>query len=605
MNFRKMGVTVSVLALGATALAACAPPEDDDEGSSGGGGDSTITVGWNQPFFSYNDDTSNGNATANAVITYMTRDTLNYYDADQELLENESFGSIEKTSDDPLTVEYTIADGATWSDGTPVDAADLLLEWAAGSGLLNTLTADQVETDDNNVPILGEGDVYFDSSSAGLPLTETPEISDDRKTLTLTYSEPFADWELQMNGGGVAAHSTVMNALDITDPEEAKQTFVDAVMNEDASVLGPVSAFWNSGYDFKSLPDDESLYLSSGPYVLTAMEDGQFATLEKNDEYTGDHEGQIDTITVQWNEDPNAQAQQLENGEIDLVGPQATTDIVEALQGIDGVEVETGYEASYEHVDLVVDNGGPFDPATYGGDAATAQTVRQAFLTAYPRQDIIDRLVAPLEEGAEVRDSFIVSPGAPTYDEIVGDNGSDAYAESDPEAAAALLESVGVTAPTVRIMFAADNVRRQNEFDIIKPVLEEAGFVIEDARNVDWGSKLGDGTYDAAFFAWQSTSTGVTESQATYYTGGLNNLTGYTSPEMDALWDQIAVTTDEDEQVALQQQIDQTLFDYAYGLPLFQFPSVAAWNSERLTGVQPAPLSPTIFHAFWEWEIVE
>lgn len=604
MNSKKTGVTLAVLALTATTLAACAPPEDDEGGNSDNGG-SRITVGWNQPFFSYNDDTSNGNATANAVITYMTRETLNYYDEEQELLENESFGSIEKISDDPLTVEYTVADDAKWSDGTPVDAADLLLEWAAGSGKLNTVEAGDVEKDDNNVPILGEGEVFFDSSSAGLPLTETPEISEDRKTLTLTYSEPFADWELQMNGGGVAAHSTVMNALDISDPEEAKQTFIDAVESGDASVLGPVSTFWNSGYDFKSLPDDESLYLSSGPYVLTAMEDGQSATLEKNPEYSGDHEGQIDTITVLWNEDPNAQAQQLENGEIDLVGPQATTDIVEALQGIDGVEVETGVEASYEHVDLVVDNGGPFSPEAYGGDAATAQTVREAFLTAYPRQDIIDRLIAPLEDGAETRDSFIVTPGSPTYDEIVAANGSDAFGDADPAAAAALLESVGVTSPTVRIMFAADNVRRENEFDIIKPVLEEAGFVIEDARNVDWGSKLGDGTYDAAFFAWQSTSTGVTESQATYFTGGLNNLTGYSQPEMDALWDQLAVTTDEDEQVALQTQIDQTLFDYAYGLPLFQFPSVAAWNSERVSGVTPAPLSPTIFHAFWEWEIVE
>ncbi|MDF9716906.1 ABC transporter family substrate-binding protein [Nocardioides sp. ChNu-153] len=605
MRLRRIAAATTAVALGA-ALAACAPPEDENEneGNSDSGAE-RITVGWNQPFFSYNDDTSNGNATANAILVYLTRSTMNFYDAEQELQTDESFGTYEKISDDPLTVKYTVADDARWSDGTPVDAADLLLAWAAGSGKVNTIEADQVETDDNNVPVLGEGQVYFDSSSAGLPLTETPEISDDNKSMTLTYSEPFADWELQIDGGGVAAHATVMNALDITDPMEAKQTLIDAVMANDATKLGPISSFWNSGFDFKSLPEDESLYLSSGAYVLTEMEDGQYATLEENPEYTGDRPASIPTVTVQWNEDPNAQAQQLANGEIDLVGPQATTDIVEALQNIDGTEVETGVEASYEHVDLVVDNGGPFDPATYGGDAETARTVRQAFLTAYPRQDIIDRLIAPLEEGAETRDSFIVTPGSPTYDEIVGANGSDEYAESDPAAAAALLESVGVSAPTVRIMFAADNVRRENQFEIIKPALEEAGFVVEDARNVDWGSKLGDGTYDAAFFAWQSTSTGVTESQATYYTGGLNNLTGYTDPAMDALWDELSVTTDEDRQVELQTQIDQMLYDNAYGLPLFQFPSVAAWNSERLEGVEPAPLSPTIFHGYWNWSLVD
>ena len=31
---------------------------------------------------------------------------------------------------------------------------------------------------------------------------------------------------------------------------------------------------------------------------------------------------------------------------------------------------------TYEHVDLVFTNGGPFDPATYGGDAAKALKVR-------------------------------------------------------------------------------------------------------------------------------------------------------------------------------------------------------------------------------------
>ena len=44
--------------------------------------------------------------------------------------------------------------------------------------------------------------------------------------------------------------------------------------------------------------------------------------------------------------------------------------------GIDGVEYTTAPTGTYEHVDLIFNNGGPFDPATYGGDAAKAQAAK-------------------------------------------------------------------------------------------------------------------------------------------------------------------------------------------------------------------------------------
>ena len=61
---------------------------------------------------------------------------------------NTSFGTYEKTSDDPLTVKYTVDDDTKWSDGTPVDAADMLLAGPRQSGNLNTIAADKVKTDD-------------------------------------------------------------------------------------------------------------------------------------------------------------------------------------------------------------------------------------------------------------------------------------------------------------------------------------------------------------------------------------------------------------------------------------------------------------------------
>ena len=92
-----------------------------------------LNLGWNQPFYSYNENTSNGNATANANIKYLMNSGFSYYDSSSELKQDKSFGTYEKTSDDPLTVKYTVGDDTKWSDGTPVDAADMLLVWASGA----------------------------------------------------------------------------------------------------------------------------------------------------------------------------------------------------------------------------------------------------------------------------------------------------------------------------------------------------------------------------------------------------------------------------------------------------------------------------------------
>jgi peptide/nickel transport system substrate-binding protein len=594
-----------VIASLSLAVTACSSPSDEED--EGGGNESTsLTVGWNQPFFSYNNATSNGNATANANILYLMRGSFNYYDAEAVLQKDDSFGTYEQVSEDPLTVKYTPSEDTKWSDGTPVDAADMLLDWAAQSGNVNTIAADKVKRDDaTGLPLNTKGQVYFDSSSPGLAFVkDTPEISDDGKSLTLVYSQPYADWEIaEIEEPEVPAHIVGKKALGIDDPQEAKDAVVAAINDRDNAALEKISAFWNTGFDFTSLPDDPDLYLSNGPYLMTDMVENQYVTLEKNPDYSGDWEGNFDTITVRWNEDPMAQVQALQNGEISMFSPQVTTDVVEAAEGIDNVEVHTGVEGTYEHIDLVLNNGGPFDPASYGGDEETARLVRRAFLHAYPRQEILDKLIVPIQDDAEVRNSFLITAGAPGYEEMVEANGSAVYAERDVAEAKRLLQQAGVQTPIdVRVMYAKDNVRRENEFEIIKPALAEAGFNLINRRNVDWGSKLGDGTYDAVFFGWQSTSTGVSSDQGIFATGEINNLIGYSNPEVDSLFDELVVTTDPEEQLQLQIEIEKILFEDAIGLTIFQFPSGTFWDSTRVTGVEPAILSPTMFYGFWNWE---
>ncbi len=604
MRRRGLVAASAVTAALTLVLSACGSSSNEDEGDTGSKR-TTLTVGWNQPFYSYNGATSNGNATANNNIAYLMNGNFWYYDAGANLQTDDTFGTYEKVSDDPLTVKYTVADENKWSDGTAVDASDLLLTWAAQSGNVNTIEADKVKRDDaTGLPKNTKGQVYFDSSSPGLALvTETPVLSDDGKSLTLKYDKPFADWSLDMSVP-VPAHVTVMKALGITDPQEAKDTLISAIENKDKAQLEKISSFWNTGFDYTSLPDDPALYLANGAYVMKDLVENQYVTLEKNTAYKGLMEPKIDELTIRWNEDGMAQLQALQNGEISLFSPQVTEDVINAAKEIPNVDIHAGVEGTYEHFDLVQNNKGPFDPATYGGDAEKAKAVRMAYLHAVPRQEIIDKLIKPINPDAEVRNSFLITAGAPGYEEMVAVNGSDAYAEVDVAKSKELLQQAGVKTPiNVRVMYAKDNPRRESEFEIYKPALAKAGFNLINARNADWGSKLGDGTYDAVFFGWQSTSTGVSADQGIFATGQINNLIGYSNKTVDGLFDELVVTPDPADQLPLQIEIEQELYKDAVGITIFQFPGASMWDKTKLTNVEPGVLAPTMFYGFWNWEV--
>ncbi|HWL77132.1 ABC transporter family substrate-binding protein [Microbacterium sp.] len=604
---KRISAAVALTAVGALAISGCAAGGGDNGDDSGLIEGSSITAAWNQAFYSYNGQTSFGNATANNNITYLTLDGFNYYNNTPELVQNTSFGTYEMLSEDPLTIKYTVNEDVTWSDGTPVDAADLMLQWAALSRALDTPDFDPAEFTD---PETGEFTdafptdvVYFDSGAtpdSGLGLvTQTPEIGDDGRSITLTYDAPYVDWELSF-GSPLPAHVIAKKALGIEDNEEAKQAVLDAIENEDDAALAPLSAFWNGGFNFTELPDDPELYLASGPYMISDFVADQYITLVANPEYSGDNQPTIEEITIRFIPDPLAAVQALENGEVDIISPQATADIKTALDGIEGITVVTGVEGTYEHVDLQFNNGR--NPENIFSNAK----VREAFLKTIPRQEILDTLIKPIAgDDALLRSSQIFVPGAEGYDESVAENGSEAFAEVDIEGAKQLLAESGVTNTEVCLLYASNNPRRVNEFALIQASAAQAGFNVTDCGSEQWGGLLGTpGAYDASLFGWQSTSLAVTSSGPTFQTGGINNLNFYSNPEVDELIAQLNVEFDPEAQIEIQKQIDALLWGDFYGVTIFQFPGVTAF-SDRVEGIDPSILAPTIFWNAWDWTVTD
>jgi glutathione transport system substrate-binding protein len=580
VKFRRIGAPIAVAAIAAMAVTGCTTTGETPSTDTGG----TITVAEVNELTSFNPSTPQGNLDMNTKLTGYTRSSFFYLDNKLNLIPDTSFGTVEKTSDDPLTVKYTLAKTAMWSDGTPVTADDMMLAWAIQSGFYNDSTTDG----DGNVT---SGTTYFDyaGDTTGLGLTDLPVIGDDNMSMTITYSEPYADWQL-VNPIDAPAHVVADKAgVALADVISAMKSMPRGDAAKPAAPNADLKAFadfWNTGFDATSLPTDKSLYLSSAGMVLDSWTPKQSVTLVRNPDYKGDLKPKVDKIVIRFIGDAQAQVTALQNGEVDLINPQSSADTIKSLEALKNVTTLTGNQFSYDHLDI-----------TYNSPVFKDANVRKAFLMTIPRQQILDAIVTPQNPDATLDDSQLFFPGTDAYDQSIKVNGSSAYDKVDIEGAKALLN--GAT-PEVRILYNTKNPNRVNAFQIIQVSAEKAGFKVIDAGAENWGSLLGSGTYDASIFGWISSGVGVGGVPQIFGSKGGGNYSGYANAEVDQLANKLQVTLDKKAQDDIQIQIDTLLWADGYGVPLFVAPGVMA-HSNSVTGVVYYPGQAGIGWNYWEW----
>ncbi|MBI5161350.1 MAG: ABC transporter family substrate-binding protein [Micrococcales bacterium] len=594
MKIKRRSVVAAAVAATALALSGCAAGSGSEVQSG-----TTVNVAQNSAFTSMNTLTALNYATYNSNVSYMFQGVgFNYYNADKELVKNTKFGTYKKLSDDPLTVKYTINDGIKWTDGTPVSADDMILSWGSSISKYNN-------------PKSG---VNFGSIQAGGGtdfITEYPKVSSDNRSITVKYDQPYVDWEIlpTVTPNISAAALWEITGIDKKTGTDAAKAVSAAFKKNDTATLTKLGKVWKSGFDITSTPKDKRILESYGPCKVTTLTK-QYVTLTANDAYNAGPKPKVAKITFRFIPDQTAQVQALQNGDVSVLYGQATADTVAALKGLKNVKSITSPSASFEHVDLSFDQG-VFSPSSYGGDAAKALKVRQAFFKVVPRQEMLDRLIKPLNPDAKLDDSSLFLPGQDGYDKAVANNGSSEYQKVDVAAAKQLLADAGVSTPiTVRFAYANDNPRRQGEFQLIQASAKAAGFDVVDvgkpAAEFFGANGVGSGkySYDATVFAYVLSSGSVTSSEANTTTDNAYNYQKYSNPAVDALWKKAKVVTNIKDAIPFQQQIDSYLWKDASTLTLFQLPDVSAWAS-NVQNVSYAPYVPNIFWNFWEWEVAK
>ena len=597
----KVLVTAIVVAL---SLAACTgetpgPSETTVAPTAADGGNVTVLEG--SPFNSFNATSVTGNTLTNIRIGSATHSGFYAVDNELKVVPNEKFGKYEKVKDDPLTIKYTINDGVQWSDGAPVSADDLFLQWAAASGYFDDATLDE------SFAVTG-GTAYFHAAgdNTGLAQTELPVIGDNRTSLTLTYTAAFSDWETALGSTvDVPAHIVALRS-GLADASELTKLLKSMPQGDPLSpvpadpILRKVADFWNTGFDSRGMPNP-SLALSNGPFLVTSITAGQELTLAKNPDYSWGDVPKIDTLTVQYEPDSDKQISALQAETADVITPALTAGRYTALANLtpQGVQIQQGQGLGFDQV--VLNFKGVFSRPDF----------REAFLHTIPRQEIVDKVAKPADPQAEVLNSFVFRPAQVPYKEAAQSNGTANFSASTsgaseaPEADKAKKLLDGAT-PTVRILYNKDDPSRVKEFSLIAASAAKAGFSVTDAgRNAtQWRAALNNGAFDVALYGWNSNPTGSAQVPKIFRTGASSNLNNFSNTVVDQLTVQLAVNPDQAKQNALKLQIDKLAVEAFYGLPLFQRSTLSA-TGQHVRGVEHSPLNLGPWNSVAQWSVTK
>jgi len=580
---------------------------------------STVILHETNPITGLNCSLSATNSTTCSAVGYLQGMGFNYYNDKKELVKNTVFGSykIVKNTKTDFRTQWTVNPGRVWSDGTPITGEDLLMSHVLQSDAYSIaagLGDPKSKTEKPAFNGLGYSGVY----SANI--VGEPTLSADKMSVTLRFSKPIANWDLY-GPGPSSVHALVLMAEGkkalgtVAENVAARDRFVAAFNAKDSTLLKKMGKVWTEDFTITTVDKTTNplLLISNGGFIIDNAVAKTSVTLKKNPKYNSGPamSGSIDTVVFKFIGDGTAAAQALANGELDVYAGQATADGVALLKKIANVNVIGINNVAYEHWDLHYDTVP--DEAPYTGlfsvkDGAKSLALRQAFLLGIPRDEIMEKLIAPINGVKTPINSTWVSPGSALYAKVTAANGSERITRGTQESRnLTALNLVKKYYPNVlksplkvRVLVPGNNPRRASEFALAKANMAKIGFDLVGDVRTDWPSLLGNSNYDVYFFAWVASSVTQRQSAEVFDTNGGNNILGYSNPAVDGIIATLDSPLSEAILGAKYIAIERLTNADAITTGVFVHPGVVAVNKD-LKNVRPGPLSPQMVWNYWEW----
>ena len=577
---KRLLALVLIAVFGASSLTACSTEQGLISGTA-------LNIAQIGELNSINPDVSSDLTTAHNASELANLTTAKFFDLGPtgELIANEKLGSVEASGTKKMRVTYTLSDSAVWSDGVAIDATDLALSFAAATSL-------------------GGSNFYSVRRDSGLQfakLASTPKVGD--KTLTLEFSTPVADYQNALTLS-VAAHTVAAKAFDSADATAAKTEALSAIVNQDNTGLDALAEAYRSGFDSWQGITDESLFVSSGAYRVAKVSGKTSVELLANSNYQNGHLPRVQTVTLKYFADATAAIAAISSGDIDIAtaedsGIASLGDILGLVSSIKTPKVSSVVKsgASTEQVIFNFRSTSVFSTERNSQDPAAALAVRKAFLNLIPKSRIITGISQNYSVVAS--DSLVFSSGMNYYDSSVSENGLTEYLFQDVEKASELMAASGLELPRkVRVVFDTDNPRAQAAWILLRERALSAGFKLRDLSSQDPTQILASGDFDVYIGArpvpsLPSENVFAITSSAVF---------GYSSDLVDAALEELALASDERDRGAALAKLDKLLVADAYGMPLYEVPSLLVY-ADRIKGFVPSAFADSATWGYQNWAV--
>ena len=585
---------------------------------------STVTLISSADITSLNSGTNDGNTSYNAVVGSLTGMGFAYYDSDAKLVMNTKFGTMKvvKKAANDFQIKYTVTPGQQWSDGTPIDAVDLLLSHIVASDAYSA-EAGLGDPKDNKVTPAFDSVSY--SGTYGDHVVGLPALSQNSMSLTVKFDKPLPDWEL-LAPGPSPVHTLVHMAegkkgLQSAEANiAAKKKFKLWFMTK-SSKLAAIGKIWSTGYDLTKVDASTNplLLVSNGGFIVSKFTYGDSMTLVRNPKYSSGPAMQtvnpVNTVVLKIIKDNTAMVQALRNGDVDVYyNTLPTANDKLTLEALPNATTITKVGGNYSHLDLRVGayTGEAEYKGIFAGNSQRALDLRKAFLLAVPRQQMVDTLIKPVKSDATTLDTQFTFQGTSEYKTITSGSGVSEYStgtQAERTAKAlALVKKYYPTAsadnPVAPVNFVhANTTLRNNLAKLIIAEAKKAGFDVKDNASPDlFGTKDNlNSKFDVTMYGFGLNSISQANSTAIYKSDGGNNVWGWSDPEVDKLMKSLEgdILTAA-QATAKRLAADKIIIDNAWGLPLYANPTIAAYSKD-LKGIDPAPIGANITWNFFEW----
>lgn len=447
------------------------------------------------------------------------------------------------TTEDNKNFIVHIDDAATWSDGTPVTADDVVYTALrlASPVIGNTAMMYYV--------FEGVGDDGFVEEGAE-SIDGIQKVDDKTVQFTTKEEMPITTFE---------------------------NSYARYLLTLPKHVIEQYSEEELSTADWFNHPD-----VVSGPFIVTDFDVDHYISYEANKDYWKGAP-KIDKLNIKIVDGSQLYAG-LQSGEIDIT-QQTMSDIpqedYESVEALDNVEVVYGSPVTNQSVFIQTKN-------------VPDVKVRQAMLYAIDRQQILEEL---LNGHGEIVDGFL-SSASPFYDDSL------TPISYDPEKAKALLEEAGWDgSQTIRFYVNSGDSTFVNAASIIAAEWAAVGIKAE-IQTVDFAALMSvAGTEDYDVLAVQYTYAPVDPyPDVAWLLGGEGSWTGYSNDTLKEALTKSQLTSDPEETKELFSVVDKKVQE---DVPMFSAYVISAQGavSKRITDATPSVYG--FFNDVQNWDVVE